>query len=321
MFFIPHTAIPKNKKPTYLRVVSAFRPEKANPRRIRWTVGGDRVFYAADVSTKTADLTTAKILFNSVISTPGAKFLGIDIKDFYLGTPMKDFEYMRIPMHMIPQAIIDQYNLTPLIYNNCVYVEIRKGMYGLPQAGKLANDLLIEALSPFGYRPAPITPGLWRYDTRDIAFCLVVDDFGVKYTNKDDADHLIASLKACNYQLSIDWEGSRYCGLTLKWDYKARTCDISMPGHIERALKRFNHPAPARPELSPHPWERPNYGAKSQLTPVLDTSEPITPKEKLHLQEVLETLLNYARARDSTLLPALSELSTEQCTILLKHAT
>jgi hypothetical protein len=208
MFFIPHTSIPKNKKATYLRVVAAFRPEKTNPRQIRWTVGGDGIFYAADVSTKTAHPTTAKILFNSVLSTPGAKFLGIDIKDFYLGRPMKNFEYMHIPLHMIPQAIIGEYNLTPLVHNNCVYVEIRKGMYGLPQAGQVAKNLLIEALAPFGYCPVPIMPGLWQHDTRDIAFCVVVDDFGVKYTNKDDADHLIASLKACNYQLSTDWEGS-----------------------------------------------------------------------------------------------------------------
>jgi hypothetical protein len=194
MFFIPHTSIPKNKKPTYLQVVAAFHPEKTNPRQIRWTVGGDRIFYAADVSTKTADLTTAKILFNSVISTPCAKFLGLDIKDFYLRTPMKDFEYMHIPLHMLPQAIIDQYNLTPLVHNNYVYVEIRKGMYGLPQAGKLTNNLVIESLAPFGYHPVPITPGLWRHESRDIAFCLVVDDFGVRYTSKDDADHLIASL-------------------------------------------------------------------------------------------------------------------------------
>jgi hypothetical protein len=70
MFFIPHTDIPKNKKPTYLQVVAAFRPEKSDPKQIRWTVGGDCIFYAADVSTKTADLTTPKILFNSVLSTP-----------------------------------------------------------------------------------------------------------------------------------------------------------------------------------------------------------------------------------------------------------
>jgi hypothetical protein len=86
MFFIPHTSIPKNKKPTFLRVISAYQPEKAKPCCICWVVGGSRIFYAADVSTKAADLTTTKILLNSVISTHDAKFLGIDIKDFYLGT-------------------------------------------------------------------------------------------------------------------------------------------------------------------------------------------------------------------------------------------
>ena len=318
MFFIPHTSIPKNKKPTYLRVVSAYRPEKANPRRIRWTVGGDRIFYAADVSTKAADLTTAKILLNSVISTPGAKFLGIDIKDFYLGTLMTQYEYMRIPLQMLPPAIVEQYNLTPLIHNNCVYVEIRKGMYGLPQAGKLANNQLIAALAPFGYHPVPLTAGLWRHDTRDITFCLVVDDFGVKYTNKEDADHLLTSLQACNYKLSTDWSGSRYCGLTIQWDYDNRTCDISMPGYVTRALKRFLHPAPAQPELSPHPWERPNYGNKTQLTPVLDTSALLSSTDKLRLQEVLGTLLYYARALDVTILTAISELATEMATGTVK---
>jgi hypothetical protein len=163
--------------------------------------------------------------------------LGIDIKVFYLGASIKDYEYICIPMHMIPQAIIDQYNLTPLDHNNCVYVEIRKGMYGLPQDGKLANNQLIGALVPYGYRPVPITPGLWRNDKGDITFCLVVDDSGVKYTNKNDADHLIASLKAYSYQPRTDWEGSRYCGLIIKWDYKARTCNISIPGYIARALR------------------------------------------------------------------------------------
>jgi hypothetical protein len=98
MFFIPHISIPKDKKPTYLQVVSANRPEKAHPCCICWTVGGDHIFYAADVSTKAADQTTAKILLNSVISTPGARFLGIDIKDFHLGTVMTQYEYMCIPL-------------------------------------------------------------------------------------------------------------------------------------------------------------------------------------------------------------------------------
>jgi hypothetical protein len=68
-------------------------------------------------------------------------------------------------------------------------------MYGLPQAGRLANDQLIAFLAPHVYRPVPLTPGLWRHDTKDITFSVVVDDFGVRYTSRADADHLITTLK------------------------------------------------------------------------------------------------------------------------------
>jgi hypothetical protein len=96
---------------------------------------------------------------------------------------------------------------------------------------------LIQLLAPHGYCPVPLTPSLWHHDTRDLTFSLVVNDFGIKYTNKADANHLIAALTSCNYQVSLDWEGSRYCGLSLEWDYLARTCDVSMPGYIARALQ------------------------------------------------------------------------------------
>ena len=278
IYFIPISAIPQGRKIAYLRPVSAWRPEKAKPHRIRWTVGGDQVDYPFDVSTKAADLTTAKLLVNSVLSTKNGMFLTADLKDFYLGTPMARYEYMRVPIWMLPDDIIAQYNLTPLFHNGYVYVEIRRGMYGLPQAGRLANDQLISNLAPHGYAPCPLTPGLWRHKTRDIVFSLVVDDFGIRYSNRADADHLIATLRT-EYEVSLDWTGERYCGLTLKWDYAARTCDISMPGYIKRALQRFAHVAPHKPENSPHPWQRPNYGAKTQFapppdnTPALDASK------------------------------------------------
>jgi hypothetical protein len=311
MFLIPISAIPKDRKATYLRVVSAMRPEKANPRRVRWTAGGDKIDYPFDVSTKTADLTTAKLLFNSVLSTPNAKFMATDLKDFYLGTPMGRYEYMRIPLFMIPDAIIEQYNLMPLVHNGYVFVEIRRGMYGLPQAGKLANDQLIKFLAPHGYHPVALTPGLWRHTTRDIVFSLVVDDFGVRYTSQEDADHLLATLGK-HYQVSVDWEGTRYCGLTLQWDYVKRTCDISMPGYIARALQRFQHVPPAKAEHSPHPWQRPTYGAKTQFAPLPDSTTALDATDKLRILEVLGTLLFYARAIDSTLLTAIGELATEQ---------
>ncbi len=72
MFFIAASAIHKSRKVTYLRVVVAMQPEKANLHRVRWTAGGDKIDYPFDVSTKTADLSTAKLLFNSVLSTPNS---------------------------------------------------------------------------------------------------------------------------------------------------------------------------------------------------------------------------------------------------------
>ncbi|KAI2506705.1 Reverse transcriptase (RNA-dependent DNA polymerase) [Fragilaria crotonensis] len=311
MFFIPVTAIPADRKATYLRVVVASRPEKVNPRRVRWTVGGDKVDYPYDVSTKTADLTTAKLLFNSVLSTPNAKFMATDLKGFYLGTPMARYEYMRIPIGLIPDVIIALYNLLPLVTNGHVFVEIRRGMYGLPQAGRLANDQLIKFMAPHGYHPVALTPGLWKPSSRDILFSLVVDDFGVRYTSQADADHLITTLER-HYQVSVDWTGTRYCGLTLTWDYVRRTCDLSMPGYIARALQRFQHVAPTKPEHSPHPWQRPTYGAKTQFAPEPDTAAALDATDKTQILAVLGTLLYYARAVDSTLLTAIGELATEQ---------
>jgi hypothetical protein len=166
MFFIPFSEIPQNKTSTYLRVVSAYRPEKENPRRVRWTVGGDQIDYPGDVSTKTADLTTSKILVNSVLSTPKALFGTGDIKYYYLGTPLPGPEFMCIPLHMIPPEIMIAYDLEKLVHKGAVYVRIDEGMYGLPQAGKLANDQLQKFLAVDGYEPMPVTPGLWRHKTR-----------------------------------------------------------------------------------------------------------------------------------------------------------
>jgi hypothetical protein len=314
MVFIPISAVPKGTKATYLRIVAAFRPKKANPRRVCFTVGGDRVYYDGDVSTKTADLTTVKTLLNSVISTPEAKFVTVDLKDFYLETPMepKDCAYMRIPVSVIPDAIMLEYDLAKLVDNKHVCVEIRKGMYGLPQAGRLAKDRLIKFLAPHGYTPVPITPGLWTHSTQPLAFTLVVDDFGIKYIDKADADHLLETSRLL-CKASVDWDAKQYCGLTtLIFDYINRTCDISIPGYIERALQRFQHPIPQRPQHAPHAWVKPHYGAKTQYAPLADTSPPLDAADTKRLQEVLGTLLFYARAIDSTMLAAIGSIASQQ---------
>jgi hypothetical protein len=161
MFFIPHTQVPTGQKVTYMRLVVTDRPMKSNPRRVRITVGGDKLDYPFDISTRTAGLTTAKILFNSVVSTKNAKFCTMDIKDFYLNTPMDRYEYMRIPIDIIPEDIFEYYNLKDLVHNGSVTVEIRKGMYGLSSSGHLASDNLKPHLQNWGYHECPQTPGLF----------------------------------------------------------------------------------------------------------------------------------------------------------------
>jgi hypothetical protein len=179
-----------------------------------------------------------------------------DLKNFYLGTPMEYYEYVRILCTVIPDSIMIEYKLAPLIHNGYVYAKVRRGMYGLPQAGRIANEQLTKFLAPHGYAPVPITPGFWRHTTHDIAFTLVVDDFGVKYTKHADAEHLMQTLNKL-HKVSEDWEGTQYCGLALAWDYDKQTCDISMPGYIDRALQRFAHPKPTRPQRAPHAWQKP----------------------------------------------------------------
>ena len=139
LFFIRHDQDPEGQKVTYGRLVVSICPQKEETHRVRLTVGGNLIDYPGDFSSPTADLTTAKCLFNSVVSTPVAKFMTTDVKDFYLNTPMERYEYMRPPISLIHDEIIEQYNLLPLVQDGWVYMEIQKVIYGLPQAGLLAN--------------------------------------------------------------------------------------------------------------------------------------------------------------------------------------
>jgi hypothetical protein len=312
--FISANDIPTDKKPTYMRMVVADRPEKPNPKRVRNTIGGDRIQYDGDTSTKAAELTTCKLFLNSIVSTPHARCVTGDLKDFYLQTakmPEKDYAYMFVPIEVIPPDIIEKYNIHSLVKNGKVYVEVSKGIYGLPQAGKLANEQLIRHLAPFGYSPVPQTAGLWKHETRDITFLLVVDDFAIKYTDRTDAEHLLKALET-GYKMSVDWEAERYCGLILKWDYNKRTVDVSMPGYIERALQRFRHTPPKKPQHNPFKFIQPEYGATVQYEQEEDTSEQLDEAGKKRIQEILGTLLYYARAVDPTLLVTVSSLARQQ---------
>ena len=173
------------KDNTYGQFICTVRPEKAEPNQKRFTVGGDRINYPGAVAAPTAEMLVAKMLFNSVISTKDARFMTMDISNFYLMTPLHRPEFIRIKLGDIPDEVINEYKLREkATKNGSIYIRAKQGMYGLPQSGLLANELLAKRLNKHGYRQSKLVPGLWKRDTRPIQFTLVVDDFGVKYVGE-----------------------------------------------------------------------------------------------------------------------------------------
>jgi hypothetical protein len=144
-------------------------------------MGGNILDYSGNVTTSMADITTFNIMINSTLSTEDAAMMMMDIKNYYLGTPLPRFEFRKMLLSRFPEEIIQKYNLNALAVDGWVYIEILKGMYGLKQAGLLAKQLLQTCLAPFRYYPARHTPGIWLHKRQPVSFTLVLDDFTVKY--------------------------------------------------------------------------------------------------------------------------------------------
>jgi hypothetical protein len=105
-FFIKFTSIPKDRNINYSKIVCDYKPHKKEKECVPLTVGGDRLDYSGDVATSTADITTFKILINSTLSTEDAAMMMMDIKNYYVGTPLPRFEYMKMLLSCFPEGII-----------------------------------------------------------------------------------------------------------------------------------------------------------------------------------------------------------------------
>jgi hypothetical protein len=208
--FIKKNPVPQDRANdvTYGLITTLIRPEKLDePNRTRLVVGGNRVHYPGDAGTPTASLLTIKLLLNSIFSTPNTKFMTMDIKDIYLNTPMARYEYMQLRIADMPEDVIAHYKLTDIAtHDGCIYCEIQKGVYGLPQARIIAQQLLEKRLKAHGYSQSTITLGLWKHDTCPIRFSLVVNNFGVKYVGEENAQHLLDTVQKY-YKCSCNWEG------------------------------------------------------------------------------------------------------------------
>jgi hypothetical protein len=171
-------------------------------------------------------------------------------------------------------------------------------MYGPPQAGKVASDIMLPRLKAQGYVETGHIPGLFKHTSYSIKFTLVVDDFLVQYTDVNDLHHLATTLKNF-YAMTLDMAATKYCGVTLTWNYEEGHVTLSMPGYTEKALNQFTHPAPKKPQHAPHEWVAPNYGAKIQHATPEDETLPLDiPKASNAYKKSLEP--SYSQAEWST---------------------
>ena len=275
--------------------------------RIRGTAGGDRINYDGPTSAQTAAMPVVKLLLHSVVSEH-KKWMTIDIKDYYLGTPLLRPEYIRIPLRLIPSNTQVAHNLHQYVNHESILFQVNKGMYGLPQAGLLAQQRLIDHLKHHGYHETS-TPCFFRHDTNGTDFTLVVDDFGIKYSSPEGAQHLITTLQLL-YVITVNWTGSTYIGFTIAFDDTAHTVALTMPGYIDKVLQRFA-PHIKNGASTPAIYTPPSYGPLDH-TVTNDLSSPLSPTAVKILQEQVGCLLYYARGVDATILPAVNHIASLQ---------
>eukprot|EP00804_Cyclotella_cryptica_P006954 CCRYP_007088-RA/>CCRYP_007088-RA protein AED:0.41 eAED:0.44 QI:0/0/0/1/0/0/2/0/284 len=201
----------------YARICASHRPEKQDPNQISITLG-EKISYTT-LATSAHELPTCSQ--KNFSSTPGAKFMSLDIT-----TDPNTYK------------CTSQTSLKTKIAtaNGYVITECWKAIYGLPQAGILANKFLEKCLNKYGYYQHNYTNGLWTHKTKPIQFALVVDNFAVKYTRDKDVQHLSHSLTAINpdtkknmFEVSTNMQGNLFIGITMDWDYTITDCIYRIP--------------------------------------------------------------------------------------------
>ena len=154
---------------------------------------------------------------------------------------------------------------------------------------------------------------MWEHETRPSKFCICVDDFGIKYYSKADAEHLLKSLRK-HYKYITDWDRRNYCGLTFHWTYKEGYVDVAMPDYVWVCLKCLDYKPNKYPQYSPHHHVPIQYGKKGtrQYANGPDESPLLSPKGTKYIQSTTGSFLFYGRAIDLTTLPASNGIASKQ---------
>lgn len=117
------------------------------------------------------------------------------------------------------------------------------------------------------------------------------------------------------YELTIDWTGSKYLGYTVEFDDIHHTVSLSMPNYVPKLLQRFFPNEIVKGAPSPAVYQPPQYGKSTQRVMPSDPADTLlSPPEVTRLQEIIGSLLFYARAVDYTILSAVGHVASIQAT-------
>ena len=288
-------------------------------RRIRGTLGGDRIHYPGETTSPVAEKVLINLHWLSVVSDrrntgKDIRYATMDLKDFYLGSKLLRPEWVRIKVSRIPEATRIKYNLNDFIDNGSILFEVNGSMYGHSASGRLANADLVKHLAAHGYTQNADLPCLFEHASNGISFTLVVDDFGIKYDHANiEALYDLKRILEIRYpEVHFDITGKKYIGVTLNWNYSENWFETSMPTVVPAALARFCPNGLPRGVDSPATYTaftpgKPNLSAKEDTSPLLNS-----PEKTEFIQQVVGVYLHYARMADPLMLPAVSAISETQ---------
>ena len=307
------THSPPSKPTYYNRVVKEKLKADGVERRVRGTAGGDKLTFPYSLSSSTASMTSFKIFLNGVVSAD-SNLASADLSDFFLGADLPNPESIKIYTDTFDADTLLSLGFTPFIKTDksgksFVYCEICKSMYGLGSASLLSQLRLIAQLHAHDYIQTE-TPCIFRHKTRNISFCLVVDDFCISYTDIADLQHFSDSLAEL-YHIKVYPTCTDYLGFTIVYDRVARTITLSCPDYIPDLLTRLQL-SDIPTAKSPCIYVPPIFGSKEPQKTRVDASPQLSPDQASFVQIVVGSLLCYARAVDATLLTAVCLLSSQQ---------
>ena len=309
----------RRKDTTYYnpQVKEKLDHNKEKTRRVRGTLGGDRLNYDGPTSSPVADIAVIKLLLHSVVSDrlnhgTNTRFATIDLSDFYLESKLPRADYVRIAVKHIPDDILTEYDLHKYIDNGHILFQVDGAMYGHPAAGRLANSDLVSLLHENGYIQDPDVPSLFENPLTGLVFTLVVDDLGVKY---NDIRHLEDLKRVLNmkWKTKVDLSGQKYVGMRIEWHYDEPIpfFYLDMPTTVPAAIARFYPNGPPKGTHTPGIYVAPNFKSPD-LGATVDTSPPASTAERKFIMEVTGVFLFYARMIDHMMLPTTTFISKKQ---------